>query len=173
MWKKLIPFALADNIYEIEPWFYKKYGATTLICDLDNTLDAYYTMKPSKEAQELIKKLNDNGLRVIIISNNMSNRVKDYAKELGCEFVSSARKPFRYKSRKFIKKNHIDLNKTIYVGDQVFTDVLFANRIKIKCVLCNNLVEKDQFFTKINKFFDKYLRKIIIKKELAKNWRDM
>ena len=68
---------------------------------------------------------------------------------------------------------NIDIKKAICIGDQVFTDVLFANRMKMKCILCNNLVEKDQFFTKINKFFDKHFRKRVLKKKLAKNWRDM
>lgn len=173
MWKKFVPFALADNIYEIDPNFYKKFGIDTIICDLDNTLDAYYVLTPSLEATNLIKSLKDNGFRVIIISNNTNGRVEKYARDANCEFVSLARKPFRSKSRKFIKNNNIDIKKAICIGDQVFTDVLFANRMKMKCVLCNNLVEKDQFFTKINKFFDKYLRKRILKKKLAKNWRNM
>ncbi len=173
MWKKFVPFALAENIYEIEPDFYKKYGIDTIICDLDNTLDAYYVLTPSNEATKLIKTLKDNGFRVIIISNNTNSRVEKYAKDINCEYVSLARKPFRAKSRKFIKHNNIDIKKAICIGDQVFTDVLFANRMKMKCILCNNLVEKDQFFTKINKFFDKHFRKRVLKKKLAKNWRDM
>lgn len=173
MLKVFIPFAFAKNVYEIGLDFYKKLNIDTIICDLDNTLEAFYTLHPSKKAYELIKKLKENGIRVIIISNNKRKRVEPYCKDLDCEFMYSTRKPLIFKGKKFIKKFDINPDKTLYIGDQVFTDVVFANRLRLKSVLCDNLVERDQFFTKFNKFFDKFFRKKMKKKKLVPTWEEI
>ena len=92
---------------------------------------------------------------------------------LGCEYISEARKPLKNKTKKFIKLNKINTEQCIIIGDQVLTDIVLANRLKIKSILCENLVEKDQLCTKINKFFDKNIRKKLIKKGELINWRSM
>ena len=168
-----IPFALAKNIYEIDSSFFKKNDVNTIICDLDNTLDAYYQKEPTEKAIELINRLKNDGFKVIIISNNTKDRVSKYAKKVDCEFIYSARKPLRYRSKSFFKKSNIDLNKTICIGDQVFTDVAYANRMGMRCILCDNLVEKDQFFTKFNKSLDRHFRKRILRDNLSRDWRKM
>lgn len=173
MMKMFIPFALAKNIYEIDSSFFKKNDVNTIICDLDNTLDAYYQKEPTEKAIELINRLKNDGFKVIIISNNTKDRVSKYAKKVDCEFIHSARKPLRYRSKSFFKKSNIDLNKTICVGDQVFTDVAYANRMGMRCILCDNLVEKDQFFTKFNKSLDRHFRKRILRDNLSRDWRKM
>lgn len=173
MMKMFIPFALAKNIYEIDSSFFKKNDVNTIICDLDNTLDAYYQKEPTEKAIELINRLKNDGFKVIIISNNTKDRVSKYAKKVDCEFIHSARKPLRYRSKSFFKKSNIDLNKTICIGDQVFTDVAYANRMGMRCILCDNLVEKDQFFTKFNKSLDRHFRKRILRDNLSRDWRKM
>ena len=173
MLKIFLPFAFAKNVYEIDIDFYKKLGADTIICDLDNTLEAFYTPNPTEQALELIQKLKNSGLRVIIISNNRRKRVETYCKNLNCDFMYSTRKPLVYKGKKFMKKFNIVPEKTIYIGDQVFTDIVFANRLRLKSVLCDNLVERDQFFTKFNKFFDKFFRRKMKKKNLVPSWEEI
>lgn len=173
MIKLFVPFALADNIYEIPISFFKNQKVETIICDLDNTLDAFNDLKPSDEARQLVEKFKMNGFRVIIISNNRKKRVAPYCESLNCEYIYSARKPFRGRSRKFFNELGLELSKCIFAGDQVFTDVVFANRIGLRCILCDNLVEKDQIVTKINKFFDNFIRKRVVKKKLAKSWKEM
>lgn len=173
MMKMFVPFALAKNIYEIDTSFYKNNGVDTIICDLDNTLDAFYQREPSENAINLINKLKEEGFKVIIISNNTKERVSKYAKKIGCEFIHSARKPLRYRSKHYFKKNNIDLTRAICIGDQVFTDVAYANRMGIRCILCDNLVEKDQFFTKFNKSLDRHFRKRILRDKLSRSRREM
>lgn len=173
MMKMFIPFALAKNVYEIDTAFFKKYGIDTIICDLDNTLDAYYQKEPSEEALKLVERFKSEGFKVIIISNNTKDRVSKYAKKIGCEYIHSARKPLRYRSRSYFKKHNTDLSNCVCIGDQVFTDVAYANRMNLRCILCDNLVEKDQFFTKFNKSLDRHFRKRILKNKLARNRREM
>lgn len=173
MLKIFVPFALAKNIYEIDIDFFVKLGIKNVICDLDNTLAAYYEKEPSARTKELVENFKEKGINFIIISNNTKERVSKYTKKLACDYIYSARKPFRKRSRNYFKKNNIDLKDSIYIGDQVFTDVVFSNRIGLRCILCDNLVKKDQFFTKINKFFDKSFRNKIVKNGLSKSRRNI
>ena len=173
MFKKYTPTAVAKNIYEIEPNFFIKNGIKTIFCDLDNTLDGYYEKEPTEQAINFYKSLRDNNIKLIIVSNNTKSRVEKYCKLLGCEFLYACAKPTTCKFKKYLKKYNYNLAECMIIGDQVFTDVLFANKLKIKSILCDNLVSKDQFFTKINKFFDKHVRNYLKKHNKLTNWREI
>ena len=173
MFTRLTPFAVSQNIYDIDVNFFVKNKIKYIFCDLDNTLDAYYSEIASDKAIDFKNKVQKKGIKLIVISNNTKKRVSKYAKSLNCDYLYSTRKPLIFKLKSFIKKNQIDKNNAIIIGDQVFTDVWFGNRLEIKTILCENLVPKDQFFTKINKFFDKYIRKFLTKKGRMKSWREL
>ena len=172
MFIRFTPFAVSKNVYDIDVSFFTKLKIRYVFCDLDNTLDAYYCEVPSEEAIRFKNKLSSVGIKLIVISNNTKKRVSKYSSALDTEFIYGTRKPLIFKLKKYIKNNQIDKNNSMIIGDQVFTDVLFGNRLEIKTILCENLVPKDQLFTKINKFFDKYVRKYLSKKGKLKNWRE-
>ena len=173
MMKIFLPFCVAKNLYEIETEFYIKNNIKYIFCDLDNTLESFKVKEASEEAKALKEKLAKAGIELIVVSNNTKRRVSIYAESLGARFVYSARKPFRHRIRVFIKKNNINLKECMLIGDQLLTDIVCGNRLKIKAVLCENLVVEDQFITKINKFFDGMLRRYMHKKQLVKSWREV
>ena len=125
--KKLIPFALAKSIYEVEPAFYKKLGIKAILCDLDNTLDAYDIKEPGERAFALKKELDCLGIDLYIASNNSSKRVRHYAEILGVKCASGLLKPFSFRLKKFLKREHLDPNDVLMIGDQIMTDVKSAN----------------------------------------------
>lgn len=172
MFKKFIPFAHAQSIYEIDVDFYKRNGVTTLFMDLDNTLDSFKARAPKEDTINLVKRLRDNGINPIIISNNKASRVSDYANLLGVEFLSSARKPFSKKINREIAKRGIDKDSVMLVGDQMMTDVLAANGAKIKVVLTEKIVKEDQWTTHINRIFDRPIRKYHRKHNNLIDWRN-
>lgn len=169
---KLIPFAHAKNLYEIDPEFFVSNGVTTLFVDLDNTLDSYRLRKPSNEAIALIRKLNRAGLSITILSNNKKDRVKEYADVLGVEYIWSTGKPFPFKINKYVKMNGLNKENIMLVGDQLMTDVVAGNRAKIRTILTEKLVEEDQPTTRINRIFDRPIRKRLNKKGALVDWRE-
>ncbi len=173
MFKRFTPTYVASNVYEIEIDKFLKLNIKCILCDLDNTLDAYYQKTPSKEAIEFNNKLKENGIELILTSNNTKSRVQKYAEMLGVKYSYTCKKPLIGKVKKLIKSLNYSKSDYLIIGDQVFTDILFANRLKIKSILCDNLVSKDQFFTKINKFFDKYVRRYLKKHNKLTNWREI
>ncbi len=173
MCKKIIPYAYASSLYDIDLNFFAKNNIQYLLTDLDNTLDSYRQKLPTPKVFELKKKLLDIGIKMIIVSNNSSKRVFTYAKELGVECFSSLRKPFARRLNKLLKEAKINKNNVMMIGDQVVTDVVAANGANIKVILTDKLVREDQFTTHFNRLLDRPLRKYLKKKNLLKNWREL
>lgn len=171
MFDKLIPFAHASSIYDIDASFFKRHGVETLFVDLDNTLDSYKALFPSKRAIDYVNYLKRQGIEPIVISNNSKDRVGEYASKLKVRFLSRAFKPFSGRLLKFIADNDIDITKTMLIGDQIMTDLLAAKRANIRIVLTEKIVKEDQLSTHLNRLVDTPIRKHLIKNNKLTDWR--
>lgn len=169
--KKYIPYATSKNIFDIEPDFYVDIGIKNLIIDLDNTLDCYKSDIPSIEVKEYINKLLNKNLNLIIISNNTKKRVSKYANALNIKYISSACKPFRFKIKRYLKNNNLVYKQTILIGDQLLTDIKVANKLHIKSIFVEKLVESDQWTTRFNRFFERKIKNKLLKRNLLVDWR--
>lgn len=167
---KFIPTYYAANIYEVDPKFFKAVGVETLLLDLDNTLASYKDLVASERTLKYLEALYEVGLKVYLVSNNSGKRVRSYAQSANLEYIAGARKPFAGKTRKFLKARNIDLNSTMMVGDQILTDVYFANNLGIKVLLTDKLVKEDQWTTRINRLLDRPLRRRLRRKNKLKEW---
>lgn len=172
MFKKFIPYAHSQSIYQIEMDFYKRNGIKTLFMDLDNTLDSYRAREPKPQTIEYVSELKKNKITPIIISNNKAKRVSGYANLLGVEFLSSARKPFSRRIKAEIARRNLKKDEVMLVGDQLMTDVLAAKGAGIKVVLTEKLVKEDQWTTHINRLIDRPIRKYHKKRNSLINWRE-
>ena len=168
MMKKLIPTFKSNNIFNVDFVKLKELGDKTLFIDLDNTLDSPYVYSPDSKVFSLIEKLKDLNFNIYIVSNNKQERVERYVKDLNVNYMYDVKKPFVKRIRKFIKENNIDLSHAISIGDQVMTDVLLANKLKISVILLNPLTIKDEPITFIPRLLDKHFRKKINKLDITK-----
>ena len=173
MFSCFIPFAYAQSIYEIKIDFYKRNGVKVLLIDLDNTLDSYRLYVPSERAVGYIKYLQDNGITPVIISNNRGKRVSTYANHLKIDYVSMAGKPFAGRILKEISKRNLSKDEVMLVGDQLITDVTAGRRAGIRVVLTEKLVKEDQITTRINRLFDRPIRKYLKNRNKLKNWEEI
>lgn len=162
---------VAKSIYEIDLDFYKKEGIKIILIDLDNTLDSYKTLTPNEKAIDLIERFKRNDLLPIIVSNNRSKRVKQYCKALNVTSLNGCYKPLPFKINKFIKINHYNKKEIILIGDQIMTDAYCAQNLKIKMILTEPLYKEDQWTTRINRQFEKNVKKKLIKRNKLINWR--
>lgn len=166
--KRLIPSFTAPSIYTIDPVFFLSHGITTILCDLDNTLDDYSTKKPGPLALALKKKFDETGLTLYVASNNSSKRVRHYCEALGVDYTCSLYKPFKKRLVNWMKKKGLDPTKTAFVGDQILTDMLSANRAKLMTILVNPFhPDKDSPLTWLNRRLERPIRKKIIAQGLA------
>jgi HAD superfamily phosphatase (TIGR01668 family) len=147
-----------SSIYLIPDEFYRQSGIKTLVVDLDNTLDSAYTNEPRKEAYELRDRLCKLGIQFLVVSNNHLKRVKPYCDKLGVEYLADSNKYFKGKILKWLNSKNVDIAKTLFVGDQIFTDRIYVNKLHGRLILTEPLVKKDQFFTRFVRWYDKILR---------------
>ena len=171
MFKRFIPFAHAQSIYEIPVGFYSKNNVTMLLIDLDNTLDSYRLYEPTERAVQLIEDIKKAGITPVVVSNNRGKRVGTYATALGVEYIYSAHKPFSRRIRNFLKEKGVPVENSMLVGDQMITDVLAAKGARLRVVLTEKIVKEDQWTTHINRLFDRPIRNHLRKKGKLPDWR--
>ncbi|MBQ1519651.1 MAG: HAD hydrolase family protein, partial [Ruminococcus sp.] len=85
-------FAFRKTV-DITPDFLKKHGIKGLILDVDNTLTTHDNPVPADGITEWLENMRNNGIKLIIVSNNHPERVKPFADPLGLDFVSDSGKP--------------------------------------------------------------------------------
>ena len=157
------PSMYYKDVYSINYKKLKKQGITCLVFDLDNTLGLITELKCPEKTKELVKELQKDFL-VLVCSNNNKTRLKPYLKDLGIGGVAWSMKPLTLGLRKIKRKYRLKKSEMVLIGDQLVTDILCANRFRIKCILVDPLGKKDLKVT----FFNRILENMIIKKYMRK-----
>lgn len=128
----LIPRERYHSVYEIDLNELQERGITLLLLDLDNTVAPYRTLFPDDRLCNWMKELREYGVEPFIVSNSRKpTRVKDFAEHLGVPFVHRAGKPKTAAFQTAMQRMGRSEHETVMVGDQIFTDVLGANRAGI------------------------------------------
>ena len=151
----LVPEYYFDTVYDIPLALFKKEKVRCVLLDIYNTLVPYDVPEPTEENRKWFALLAENGIRVVFVSNNKPDRVKLYAEALGFPYVFKAGKPLTKKIRALLKAQGIDTEDCMAVGDQIFTDVLAASNLGIKCVLVCSIKDVQTAFFKFKRFFEK------------------
>ena len=102
------------------------------------------------------------GFKICLVSNNNRKRVYRFNQKLKVHAIYNTLKPLRRKLRKGMNFLGTDLDNTVLIGDQMFTDVLGGNRLKIKTILVKPIQDNEQWITKVKRsteklLFDKYV----------------
>ncbi len=131
MLKKLCPKFQANSILELNLKELEDSGIKGIIFDLDNTLVEWKKDTLSPEVKNLISRLKDKGFKLCILSNALEHRVEVVAQILDVPYVSRAVKPRKSPFRKALEIMGTKPTETAVVGDQLFTDILGGNRMKL------------------------------------------
>ena len=151
---KYLPTFLSMSIYDIDfDTLYAK-GKKVILFDLDNTIASY---------EEVNEKLTKMGYKIYIISNNRIKRVKEFVETFKVkDYLTLARKPFTKRVCAFIKKNNLNKDEIVMIGDQLLTDIVCANKIGVTNILVKSISRKtERWYTRINRLREeKVLKKI-------------
>lgn len=124
-----------SSIYQLTPHMLKIVDVDCLFLDIDNTIRKYSETEPSKRTAELVKKLQNGGIKIILCSNNLKSRVKPFADKLACDFVAFSLKPSPLGMLRAWRKSGVSHKKIMVIGDQVFNDILAGKLIGLKTLL--------------------------------------
>ena len=154
---KLYPSAEANSAYQID--YKKEYdkGVRGVLFDVDNTL-VPHGAPATKQAKELFEYLHKIGLKTCIISNNKEARVSPFAKAVGSDYIYKADKPSARGYRQAMERIQTTPDTTIFIGDQIFTDIYGANRAGIRTYLVKPIHPKEE----IQIVLKRYLERIVL-----------
>lgn len=152
----LKPTMQFEVIYKIPLRILKDMSVQGLLLDLDNTIAPWNDSTLTPEVIKWFEDAGRQGIKSCIISNNSSpQRVADIAERLGVQYVSRAAKPRRKAFRMGIAALGLEPAKIIVIGDQLFTDVLGANRAGLKTILVHPLYHREFTGTKVLRFMER------------------
>ena len=157
-------YVASTYVIKFEELYQKGYRG--LIFDIDNTL-VPHGFPADEIAVSLFERLRDIGFDTCLISNNQEPRVRPFAEQVKSKYVFDAHKPSTKNYRKAMQLMKTDEKTTIFIGDQLFTDVWGAKRTGIKSILVKPIHPKEE----IQIVLKSYLEKIVLhfyKKEKKK-----
>lgn len=157
MFERFFPDRYVASTYIIDYEKLYEEGVRGLIFDIDNTL-VPHGAPADERAVRLFARLKDIGFRCCLISNNQEKRVKTFNEPIRVDYVYNAHKP---SVKNYIKAMEImgtDRESTVFIGDQLFTDVWGAKRAGIPNILVKPLHPREE----IQIVLKRYLEKIVL-----------
>lgn len=133
----------AESAYGLDYEGFHEKGFRGIIFDIDNTL-VPHGAPADQAAVELFARLHGIGFETLLLSNNKEPRVKSFAESVGAKYIYKAGKPGKAGYRKAMERMGTAPETTLFVGDQLFTDVWGAKRAGIVTYLVKPIHPKEE-----------------------------
>lgn len=134
MFKSFYPSRRMESAYDIDYKELYDNGCRALIYDVDNTLVCHGAPQNEKSLP-FLKGLQDMGFKLLFLSNNKEPRVKSFSEPLGAKYIYKAGKPSPVNYLKACEMLGATPETTVFIGDQLFTDIWGANKAGIYSIL--------------------------------------
>lgn len=164
MLEMLRPRVQASSVLGLDGEELKKAGIRGIIFDLDNTLVEWKQDKLNPAVIELVGRLKEHGFAMCILSNALESRVGVVARILGIPYVSRAVKPRKFAFKKALQILGTTPPETAVVGDQLFTDILGGNRMKLYTIWTIPLSSTEFVYTRVVRRLERLVVKRFRKK---------
>lgn len=147
MFRKFVrPLRWVRTVLEISLEDLWAQGFRALVIDIDNTLVGYKLVEPTPEVVAWVCKAQTLGFSIAIVSNNVRAWVSSVATSLGIvTYVHRAYKPLPFGIFRAVRKLRVTPDKTVVIGDQLFTDVLAAKVLGVAAILTDPIVPREAF----------------------------
>lgn len=149
----IIPF---EKLYED--------GYRGVIFDIDNTL-VPHGAPADERARKLFRRLEEIGFSSCLISNNQEARVKMFNKDIQTNYIYNAHKPSTKNYIRAIEIMGTTRDTTLFVGDQLFTDVWGAKRAGIHNILVRPIHPKEEIQIVLKRRLEKIVLYFYAKKK--------
>ena len=151
------PDVYISSTYQIDFQKYYDSGYRGIIFDIDNTLVPHGAPADTRSIR-LIESLKKMGFQILLLSNNKEPRVKMFNDAVHVHYIFKAGKPGRGGYRKAMEQMGTNEKNTLFVGDQLFTDVWGARNTGIFSILVQPIDKKEE----IQIVLKRYLEKIVL-----------
>ena len=153
MFQNFYPNKLIRSVYELN-WeeLSRTYGG--VIFDIDNTL-VPHGAAADEAAIQLFARIHNLGMKTMLVSNNGEARVKPFAQQVQTDYIYKAGKPKVEGYNKAMAKMGTDPKHTLFIGDQIFTDVWGGNRFGALTIMVAPLGPEIVPFIKLKRVAEK------------------
>ena len=160
------PDEYVDSAYSIDYEKLYEDGKRGIIFDIDNTL-VMHDQPPDERSVALLKKLDSMGFKILFLSNNKEQRVKSFRDDsvAGALYIHKAAKPRTSGYERAMSMMGTDRDTTVFIGDQLFTDLWGAKRAGIKNILVKPIDPKEE----IQIVLKRKLERIVLSSYMRKN----
>ena len=107
-----------------------------------------------QRAIELFERLRAIGFSTCILSNNKEPRVSPFADKVGSPYIFKGGKPSRKGYERAMERMKTDRDTTLFVGDQLFTDVWGANRTGLYSILVKPINPKEEIQIVLKRYLE-------------------
>ena len=166
MFRTFYPKEYVDSTYGIDFDEFAKKGYKGVIFDIDNTLVPHGAPADEK-AKKLFAHLKELGMQACLLSNNKGPRVGMFNKDVNVFAIPKGGKPNPKGYRKAMELMGTNEQNTLFVGDQLFTDVWGANLTGLYSILVKPIHPKEEIQIVLKRipeklilFFYKITRKV-------------
>lgn len=143
MFQKFYPDLYLDSTYQIDFDQLYRDGYRGVIFDIDNTL-VPHGAPADQRARQLFAHLKELGFSCCLLSNNKEPRVKMFNDAVQVHYIFNAHKPSTENYRKAMEIMGTDYDNTLFVGDQIFTDIFGAKRAGIPSIMVKKIHWKEE-----------------------------
>lgn len=157
MLKIFYPDEYYDSSYSIPYEVLYEKGYRGIIYDIDNTL-VPHGAPADERSKALFARLREIGYDVTLLSNNKEGRVKMFNQEIGAHMIWKANKPSPKNYCKAMDLMNTKKETTLFIGDQLFTDVWGAKNAGVFSILVKPMNPKEE----IQIVLKRYLEKIVL-----------
>ena len=157
LFEPFFPDEIHDSTYEIPFGKWYETGYRGVIFDIDNTL-VPHGADANEKSIALFTKLRRIGFKTMLLSNNKEPRVKRFNQQIGSGYIYKAGKPSKRNYLKAMQEMGTDRENTLFVGDQLFTDVWGAKKAGILSILVKPINPREE----IQIVLKRYLERVVL-----------
>ena len=147
------------GITDITVELLNRYNIKALLLDVDNTMSTHHGTVLTDGLMEWIAQMQENGIKLMVLSNSKKARIEPFAARIGLPFISLGCKPLPSGYLRGVKALGENRKNVAIVGDQIFTDVLGGNVVGVKTILLTPIKLEDGWSFKVRRRFEKKLYK--------------
>lgn len=166
MFQAFFPDQWVDSTYEIDFEGLYAQGFRGIIFDIDNTL-VPHGAAADERAIALFRRLKELGFSCLLLSNNQVERVELFNRDVQVNYIYNAHKPSTKNYCRAMELLGTDTGNTIFIGDQLFTDIYGAKRAGIRNILVKPIHPKEEIQIVLKRYLEKIVLYFYKKKQKA------
>lgn len=157
-----------ESAYGIDYKLLYSQGYRGIIFDIDNTL-VPHGAPADERAAALFGRLRETGFQTVLLSNNKEPRVKMFSDGVHSQYIFKAGKPGAGGYERAMELMGTDARNTMFVGDQLFTDIWGAKRAGIATWLVKPIHPKEEIQIVLKRRLERIVLYFYHKRSKTKN----